>query len=130
MTEASILIWCDDASHPARRPQVFVAEYRRHRTGIWFPVPEKRRNGLQRWRDGVIVTADDLWDSGDLDEAGNPIMAYSSKQNPECKWCKTPLHLSQGKFDAFMDAVHAAGRVEVRVSELHGVIDASRRRRP
>jgi hypothetical protein len=55
---------------------------------------------------------------------------FSAKHNPECRWCKKPLDIRLGKFDAYLDALRAVGRADVTMSELRALINASGKRRP
>jgi hypothetical protein len=122
MDQPAITIYCDDASHPAKRPRVFVAEYVKPDVGQanWLVVEQRRRTPRTtpprvEWR-------------GTPNDQGE--FPFSAKQNPQCRWCKKPLDVRLGKFDAVMDALHHAGRVYVTMAELRALLGASGKRRP
>lgn len=111
-------VWCDDASHPAKRPHVFIAEFVK-RGMLWLP--QERRAGhasVQWWRDdsGALVQSP---------EAGQGALLHHTMT---CRYCKRPLTVRVGRLDATLDLVaDDGGRGECTLAELREILRTSRK---
>jgi hypothetical protein len=117
---SAMKVWCDDdASHPAKRQRVFIAEFVKDGV-LWLP--QQRRAGhasVQRWRDdsGAIVGSP---------EAGQGALLHHTM---ECRYCKRPLTVRVGKLDAALDLAADAGRGDCTLSELRAILSTSQKLR-
>ena len=112
-----VTVWCDDASHPARRARVFIGEFSRPNV-MWQPTKGRRHSGLKWWfnDDGTVHK-----------EPGAGYFALT-RVDMTCRYCKRrPLTLRLGKLDAALTLVADAGRDEVTLSELLSILDNSRK---
>jgi hypothetical protein len=119
-SSSSVKVWCDDASHPAKRQRVFIAEFVKD-GALWVPL--QRRAGhasVQWWRD----------DSGALVESPGAGRGALLHHTMACRWwrCKKrPLTVRVGKLDAALDLVADGERGDCTLSELRAILRMSRR---
>jgi hypothetical protein len=114
---AEMEVWCDDASHPAKRPRVFIAEFLKD-GALWWP--QQRRAGhasVQWWRD----------DSGALVESPESGRWAQLHHTMGCRYCKRPLTVRVGKLDAALDHAADVGRHDCTLSELRAILRTSRK---
>jgi hypothetical protein len=116
----SIVIWCDDASHPRKRSRVFVAEFTKPNI-MWAPMPQKRRTPGVKWWSDRGERAHVEPDAGE-----NALLHHDLT----CRYCKRPLTVRPGKMDAILDQIQAAGRVYVTMAELRAILNTSGQPRP
>lgn len=112
-------VWCDDASHPAKRPHVFIAEFVK-RGMLWLP--QERRAGhasVQWWRD----------DSGALIESPEAGRGALLHHTMTCRYCERPrpLTVRVGKLDAALDLAANAGRGDCTLTELRAILRPPRK---
>jgi hypothetical protein len=121
----TVTVWCDDAAHPAERGRyvpetgrwwLFVAEFRRPNI-LWEPMPQRRAHPGVKW-----------W----VDEDGNrhtepDAGKYATLRHQlACRYCKRPLTVRAGKFDAVLGMIADTGRKDVTLAELSVILQTSR----
>ena len=111
------MIFCDDASHPAKHERVLVAEFRMD-GGLWLPRPPRSRSrpGSQWWvEDGGKFHVEP--------GAGEGALLHHTLT---CHCCSDhPLTVRVGKMDAQLDAAEHAGRALVTMSELRAMMETA-----
>src|SRR5262249_31737805 len=114
---STITVWCDDASHPAKRERVFIAEFSKPNI-VWMPKAQRRNHpGVKWWREdggGLHVEPD----------AGEWRLTHYSMS---CRQCGDSLTLRPGKLDAVMELTATAGRRDVTLAELRSILEMLRK---
>jgi hypothetical protein len=117
MADVAVLIFCDDASHPAKHERVLVAEFRKDGM-LWLPRPprSRKRPGSQWWiEDGATFHVEP--------GAGEGALLHHTLT---CHYCPDrPLTVRVGKIDAHLDAAEHVGRALVTMSELRAMMETA-----
>lgn len=124
-----ILVFCDDASHAAKRPRVFVSAFTRLTTG-WLPVDNRRRR--RKGAAAVWLRGDTLGgpvgDDGSLhgaENVGGRNELDRLKTRLVCRRCDRPLVVRTGKLDAALDQLAELGREYATFSEIRAILKVS-----
>jgi hypothetical protein len=120
-------VWCDDASHPLKRPRVFVGTFTRSTSGRLMVDNERRRT---KGAAAVWLREDDLMGPVESDGARHGENVGRDELDRlrvrlVCRRCKRPLTVRTGKFDAALDQLADVGRVYATMSELRAILGAS-----
>lgn len=107
----TVTVWCDDAAHPPKRGRyipetgrwrLFVADFHKPNV-LWEPKPQRRAH--------PGITTSGQWASG--------------RHAIHCRWCKKPLEVRRGKFDAVCDQLATIGHTDVTMVELSAILQTS-----
>ncbi len=124
-----IIVFCDDASHPTKRPRVFVSAFTRSTTG-WLPVDNQRRRrkgAAAVWlrddtlmgpvgQDGALHGSENVGGRNELDRLKTRLV---------CRRCDRPLIVRTGKLDALLDQLADTGREFATLSEIRAILRVS-----
>jgi hypothetical protein len=112
-------VWCDDASHPAKRERVFIAEFVKD-GALWWPQQRKAGHASVQW-----------WcdDSGAVVESPEAGQWAKLHHTMTCRYCnERPLTVRVGKLDAALGfAANEGGRDFCTLSELRAILTMLRK---
>lgn len=113
----NVKVYCVDASHPAKRERVFIAEFSKS-DATWLPSAQRRSHPGIKWWFNEDHSVHREPDAGDF---------ALTRVDMTCRYCKRPLTLRLGKLDAALTLIADAGREHVTLSELRAILDTSRK---